>query len=65
MQSVSVNNEEILEQMVQDNEGNDIVKPDLELDNDIFPSLEDFDELNEEPALDACFLDQLLEVCPP
>lgn len=53
LQSVSVNNEEILEQMVQDNEGNDIVKPDLELDNDIFPSLEDFDELNEEPALDA------------
>lgn len=62
VQSTSIKNEELEQTTVQDNEGNDIVIPDL--DKELFPCLEEFDELTEEPALDVCFLDQLLEICP-
>ncbi|KAK7839265.1 probable WRKY transcription factor 29 isoform X2 [Quercus suber] len=63
VQSTSIKIEELQQTTVQDNEGNDIVIPDL--DKELFPCVEDFDELAEEPALDVCFLDQLLEICPP
>ncbi|XP_041029038.1 probable WRKY transcription factor 29 isoform X2 [Juglans microcarpa x Juglans regia] len=65
VQSASLKKEE--EQMVQENENNGTFNmPDMILDSDIdlFPSLEDFDELAAEPAMDGCFLDQLLDNFP-
>lgn len=65
VQSTSIKIEELEQTRVQGNEGNDIVIP-ADLDKELFPCLEDFDErITEEPALDVCFLDQLLEICPP
>lgn len=63
VQSASLKKE--AEQMVQENGNNGTFNmPDMIFDSDLFPSLEDFDELAPEPAMDGCFLDQLLDNFP-
>lgn len=54
------------EQMEQENVGDDTFDmPDIIFDSELFPSLEDFNELAEpEPGLGGCFLDQLLDNFP-
>lgn len=63
VQRASVKTEE--GQTIQANEvGDDISMPEIMLGTEFFPSIEEFDELTAELALDGCFWDQLLDICP-